>query len=95
MRRSSFNFVTALALSAIATLPAARVLAQENLAVGLNETKPAEVRIVSREFRFSPAMVWVAAGRAVTLVLDNSGGETEHDLFLPALGFACKQRLAK
>jgi plastocyanin len=87
-RHSPFSFMVALALSAIATLPAARVLAQENLAVGsLNETKPAEVRVVSREFRFSPAMAWVAAGRAVTLVLDNSAGETEHDLFLPALGF--------
>ncbi len=69
-------------------LPAARVQAQELPApASLNETKPAEVRIVSREFRFFPAMVWVAARRAVTLVLDNSGGETEHGLFLPALGF--------
>src|ERR1700736_800365 len=52
-----------------------------------NETKPAEVRIVSTEFRFSPATVLVAAGRAVTLVLDNRGAETEHGLFVPALGF--------
>jgi heme/copper-type cytochrome/quinol oxidase subunit 2 len=29
----------------------------------------------------------VAAGRAVTLVLDNRGGETEHGLFVPGLGF--------
>jgi Copper binding proteins, plastocyanin/azurin family len=27
------------------------------------------------------------AGRAVTLVLDNSGAETEHGIFVPALGF--------
>ena len=29
----------------------------------------------------------VIAGRAMTLVLDNSGGETEHDLVVPAVGF--------
>jgi heme/copper-type cytochrome/quinol oxidase subunit 2 len=29
----------------------------------------------------------VVAGRAVTLVLDNRGAETEHGLFVPALGF--------
>jgi plastocyanin len=88
MRRSYFNFVMALALPAIATLSTARVVAQENLALtSLNDTKPAEVRIVSTEFRFSPATVRVAAGRAVTLVLDNSGGETEHGLFVPGLAF--------
>jgi plastocyanin len=87
-RRSSFDFVLAFALPAIATLSAARGLAQENPALGsLNDTKPAEVRIVSTEFRFSPATILVAARRAVTLVLDNSGAETEHGLFVPALGF--------
>ena len=34
-----------------------------------------------------PAKVRVIAGRAVTLILDNSGGETEHGLFLPAFNF--------
>jgi uncharacterized cupredoxin-like copper-binding protein len=53
----------------------------------LNETKPAEVRIVSTEFGYAPAKVMVIAGRAMTLVLDNSGGETEHDLVVPAFGF--------
>ena len=52
-----------------------------------NETKPAEVRIVSTEFNYAPAKVWAIAGRAVTLVLDNSGAETEHGLFVPGLGF--------
>jgi plastocyanin len=83
-RRSPFIFIVA----AIAILSAARAQAQEPPGpASLNETNPAEVRIVSREFRFSPAMDWVAAGRAVTLVLDNSGGETEHGLFVPGLGF--------
>lgn len=50
-------------------------------------TKPAEVRIVSSEFNYAPANVRVAAGRMVTLVLDNSRGETEHGLFVPNLGF--------
>ncbi len=66
--------------------PVTRAQAEEILA-SLNDTKSAEVRIVSTEFRFSPATVLVAAGRAVTLVLDNSGGETEHGLFVPGLGF--------
>jgi len=88
MRRSLFNFVMAFALPAIVTLSAARVLAQEISALGsLNETKPAEIRIVSTEFRYSPATVRVGAGRAVKLVLDNSGAETEHSLFLPTFGF--------
>jgi uncharacterized cupredoxin-like copper-binding protein len=69
-------------------LSAARVPAQEIAALGsLTETKPAELRIVSTEFRFSPATVLVAAGRVVTLVLDNSGAETEHCFFVPGLGF--------
>jgi uncharacterized cupredoxin-like copper-binding protein len=29
----------------------------------------------------------VPAGRGVTVILDNSGAETEHGLFLPAFGF--------
>jgi uncharacterized cupredoxin-like copper-binding protein len=64
------------------------VVAQENLALAsLNDTKPAEVRIVSTEFQYTPVQLRVAAGRKFTLVLDNSGAETEHDLFLPAFGF--------
>ncbi len=82
-----FSFMMAFSLAAAAT-PAVTMAQAEVAAIeSSNETKPAEVRIVSTEFRFSPAMVRVAAGRAVTLVLDNSAGETEHDLFLPALGF--------
>ena len=53
----------------------------------LNETKPAEVKIASTEFKYAPATVRIAAGRMVTLVLDNSGAETEHGLFVPALRF--------
>ena len=69
-------------------LSAAGAQAEEIAAPGpLNETKPAEVRIVSTEFRYAPAKVIVIAGRAVTLVLDNSGAETEHDLFVSAYGF--------
>jgi plastocyanin len=31
--------------------------------------------------------IWVAAGRKVTLVLDNRGAETEHGIIIPASGF--------
>ncbi|MGQ0444648.1 MAG: cupredoxin domain-containing protein [Beijerinckiaceae bacterium] len=51
------------------------------------QTTPAEVRIVSTEFNYAPATVRVAAGREFTLVLDNSGAETEHGIFVPGLGF--------
>jgi hypothetical protein len=79
---------TKVAMASIAMLLAAGAQAEEIAApVPLNETKPAEVRIVSTEFGYAPAKVMVIAGRAVTLVLDNSGAETEHDLFVPAVGF--------
>jgi uncharacterized cupredoxin-like copper-binding protein len=77
-----FNII----IVAIAMSSVTRAQAQE-ISASLNDTKPAEVRIVSTEFRFSPATVLVVAGRAVTLVLDNRGAETEHGLFVPALGF--------
>jgi len=51
------------------------------------EAMPAEIKIVSTEFKYSPARVLVPAGRAVTVVLDNSGAETEHVFVVPALGF--------
>jgi uncharacterized cupredoxin-like copper-binding protein len=73
-------------LAAIAISFAALAQAQE-VAPRETSTKPAEVTIVSTEFKYAPAKVRVAAGRAVTLVLDNSGAETEHGLFVPALGF--------
>jgi len=55
--------------------------------VASNEAKPLEVIIVSTEFKYVPAKVQVPAGRAVTLVLDNSGAETEHGIILPAFNF--------
>jgi len=82
LRRVPFNII----IAAIAISLAALAQAEEKLA-SLNDTKPGEVRIVSTEFKYAPATVLVAAGRAVTLVLDNSGAETEHGLFVPALGF--------
>jgi uncharacterized cupredoxin-like copper-binding protein len=86
-RHSPFSYVMAFSL-AVGAMPSV-TMAQAQVAAlePSTETKPAEVRIVSTEFRFSPATVLVAAGRVVTLVLDNSGAETEHGLFLPALGF--------
>jgi plastocyanin len=84
---------TKVAMAAIAMLSAAGAQAEEIAAPGpLNETKPAEVRIVSTEFGYAPAKVMVIAGRAVTLVLDNSGAETEHDLVVSAYGFRMQAR---
>ena len=84
---------TKVAMAAIAMLSAAGAQAEEIAAPGpLNETKPAEVRIVSTEFGYAPAKVIVIAGRAVTLVLDNSGAETEHDLVVSAYGFRVQAR---
>jgi uncharacterized cupredoxin-like copper-binding protein len=86
-RHSPFSYVMAFSLAVVAMPSVTRAQAQVAALDPSNETKPAEVRIVSTEFRFSPATVLVAAGRVVMLVLDNSGAETEHGLFLPALGF--------
>ncbi len=86
LRLLPFNII--IIISAIAISLAALAQAQEISALdSLNETKLAEFRIGSTEFKYAPAKVRVAAGRAVTLVLDNSGAETEHGLFVPALGF--------
>ncbi len=46
-----------------------------------------EVWIASTEFKFVPATVRVIEGNSVTLVLDNSQGETEHEVNVPAFGF--------
>ncbi len=87
-RHSLFTFMMVFSLAAVAMPLVIRAQAQEISAFEPSSaTKPAEVRIVAMEFRFSPAKVRVAARRAVTLVLDNSGAETEHGLFVPALGF--------
>lgn len=45
-----------------------------------------EVRIVGRDFSFSPNQVRIAAGSTVNLVLVNDGA-SPHDLTIPALGF--------
>lgn len=50
------------------------------------ETVPQVLRIRASEFSFSPAVIRTVAGRPVRLVLDNSGGTTEHDVEIPALG---------
>lgn len=84
-RHSPFIFGTAFSL-VVAMPSVTRAQAQVAALEPLN-ANPAEVRIVSTEFRFSPATVLIAAGRAVTLVLDNRGAETEHGLFVPGLGF--------
>ncbi len=86
-QRLWIGFMMAFSLAAVAMPSVTRAQAQAAALEPSNETKPGEVRIVSTEFRFSPATVLVAAGRMVTLVLDNSGAETEHGLFVPALGF--------
>src|ERR1700747_2984164 len=51
-----------------------------------------EVWVAATEFKFVPATVRVIAGRSVTLVLDNSQGETEHEVNVAAFGFYLKAR---
>jgi plastocyanin len=84
---SPFSFMMAFSLAAVAMPSVTMAQAQVAALQPSNETKPAEVRIVSTEFKYAPAKVVVPAGRAVTLLLDNSGAETEHELFVPGLGF--------
>lgn len=49
------------------------------------DAAPAEITIVSTEFKFVPSRMQLPVGRKVLLILDNSSGETEHGVFLPAL----------
>jgi plastocyanin len=80
LRVAPFKIIVTTAISLVAPAQAQEILAS------LNDTTPAEVRIVSTEFKYAPAQLRVIAGREFTLVLDNSGAETEHGLFLPAFG---------
>ena len=87
-RLSSFIFFMPFVLAAFGIMSAARAQAQEITGpVASNEAKFLEVIIVSTEFKYVPAKVQVPAGRAVTLVLDNSRAETEHGIVLPAFNF--------
>lgn len=74
---------------AIATLAfVAAASAQANLApAARGEAKPAEIKIISTEFKYVPAKIRAVARQPVTLVLGNSQGETEHGIFVPTLGF--------
>ena len=87
-RPSPFTFLLPFVLAAFGMLSVVRAPAQGITApVASNEAKSLEVIIVSTEFKYVPAKVRVPAGHPITLVLDNSEGETEHRLFLPAFGF--------
>ena len=84
--RGRRNRVTHFAIATLALSAAAH--AQANVSPRApSGPQPAEVKIISTEFKYSPASVLVPAGHAVTIVLDNSGAETEHGIFVPALGF--------
>jgi plastocyanin len=80
LRFALFRFAASLALVAAGH-------AKANLTSPLSgASQPVEIKIVSTEFKYSPAKVWVAAGRKVTLILDNSKAETEHGIIIPAFG---------
>jgi plastocyanin len=81
-RRALFHFV----IATLALMAAAHAQADVTSTLP-GETQPVEIKIISREFVFLPAKVRVPAGRAVTLVLDNSEAETEHGIFVSAFGF--------
>jgi plastocyanin len=72
--------------AAFALAATAAAKAEETL-LPVARAGPAEIKIVSTEFNYSPAKVWVAAGRKVTLILDNSKAETEHGIIIPAFNF--------
>ena len=74
------------AIAIFALVAAAHAQANASPAVP-SGPQPAEIKIISTEFKYSPATVLIPAGHAMTIVLDNSGAETEHGIFVPALGF--------
>ena len=61
--------------------------AEENVRLEALRSDAGEVWIASTEFKFVPVTVRVIEGSSVTLVLDNSQGETEHEVNVPAFGF--------
>jgi uncharacterized cupredoxin-like copper-binding protein len=69
-------------ICALANPPASPLFAEE-----ISASPPVEVRIISTEFKYLPVNVRLKAGRTVTLILDNSGAETEHGVIVPAFGF--------
>jgi plastocyanin len=60
--------------------------AERRLPLAERSPSAEEVRIISTEFAFSVSPARIPAGRAVTIVLDNSQGETEHQIEFPGLG---------
>jgi uncharacterized cupredoxin-like copper-binding protein len=73
LRRSAhFPFVLALAVST-------------SSAEAQTQVNP-QCTIASTEFKFSQPSTPIVAGRPVTIVLNNSEGETEHSIVVPALG---------
>jgi uncharacterized cupredoxin-like copper-binding protein len=81
-RKPGLPSLAGLMLCALANAPAFPLVAEE-----ISAPPPAEVQIISTEFKYVPANVRLPAGRTVTLVLDNSGAETEHGVIVPAFGF--------
>jgi plastocyanin len=85
--RFSLSLLMAGGFAALVQLSAAGALAQTPAPAGpADGAEPQEIRIVATEFRFAPAKVRVTAGQRVTVILDNSDGETEHGISFPALG---------
>jgi plastocyanin len=82
--RCDLPFYIAAAIFALAAAARAQANVSPMVPSG---SQPAEIKIISTEFKYSPARVLVPAGHAVTVILDNSGAETEHGISVPALGF--------
>jgi plastocyanin len=89
-RHMPFYLVTA-ALAVVA----AAVAQADATSASRGETEPVEVRIVSTEFKFVPATIRVSIGRAVALVLDNTGAETEHGIVVPGFRFRLQAEAGK
>lgn len=86
---SSFGFAAAIMLLSAALAQA------EEIEVPLSGARLAEITIASTEFNYAPETVRVPAGRGVTVILDNSGAETEHGSFCLLSASACKRRPAR
>jgi len=85
-RHGRFHIIIAIIIAALTLVETVHAKA-EGAPPALGGVQPAEIKIVSTEFKYTPAKFWVVAGREVTLVLDNSKAETEHGIIIPAFGF--------
>jgi plastocyanin len=85
-KRSHFRLAALLALALGSTGWPGVAKAANDPAEPPRDAPRNEVRIAATEFKFSAPSGQIVAGEPMTLILDNSEGESEHAIFFQSLG---------